>query len=550
MAPVRRFSMIAAAASFALLAPTAFADETDQHAHHAMPGAKAGEVKFPISCSEAAQKSFGEAVWILHSFWYEEATKAFGAITEREPDCAMGYWGIAMSQWYPLWYPPSPTALKTGADAVAKGLAVPPRTEREQAYLAAIGRFYQDSDKFDHRTRAVAYQKAMEEVHARYPDDSEAAVFYALSLDATALPTDKTYANQKAAAAILETVLVEQPDHPGVLHYLIHSYDSPPLAEAGLKAARRYASVAPEVPHAQHMPSHIFTRLGLWQESIASNLVGNRVALAYAQETLGAGSYDQETLHTMDYLVYAYLQTAQDEAAKHVIDELGAFRKGTPPNLPIAYAGAAMPARYALERRNWSDAASVTLPALDFPWDRFPWAEAMIAFTRALGAAQTGDLAAARLELAKLQAQKDQLVAAKNDYWANQVEVQRLGATAVVARVEGRNADAIELTRTAAALEASMDKHPATPGAVLPARELRADLLLEINQPAEALGEYEQTLRTDPNRFRSILGVARAARLTGDSGKSKAAYQQLIVLCDKSDTARPELVEARNFLAN
>ncbi len=550
MAPVRRFSMIAAAASIALLAPTAFADETDQHAHHAMPGAKAGEVKFPISCSEAAQKSFGEAVWTLHSFWYEEATKAFGAITQREPDCAMGYWGIAMSQWYPLWYPPSPTALKTGADAVAKGLAVPPRTEREQAYLAAIGRFYQDSDKLDHRTRAVAYQKAMEQVHARYPDDFEAAVFYALSLDATALPTDKTYANQKAAAAILETVLVEQPDHPGVLHYLIHSYDSPPLAEAGLNAARRYASVAPEVPHAQHMPSHIFTRLGLWQELIASNLVGNRVALAYAQETLGAGSYDQETLHTMDYLVYAYLQTAQDEAAKHVIDELGTFRKGTPPNLPIAYAGAAMPARYALERRNWSDAASVTLPALDLPWDRFPWAEAMIAFTRALGAAQTGNLDAARLELAKLQAQKDRLVADKNDYWANQVEVQRLGATAVVARVEGRNADTIELTRTAAALEASMDKHPATPGAVLPARELRADLLLEINAPADALGEYEQTLRTDPNRFRSILGVARAARLTGDGAKSRAAYQQLIVLCDKSDTARPELVEARSFLAN
>jgi tetratricopeptide (TPR) repeat protein len=550
MAPQRRLTLIVAAASLLLLARAGAAADAEQHGHHAMAGSPAGEVKFPVSCSAGAQKSFGQAVWLLHSFWYEEAVKAFSAITAREPACAMGYWGIAMSHWYPLWYPPGPAALKAGADAVAQGLAVPPKTERERDYLAAIGRFYQDSDKLDHRTRALAYEKAMEQIHVRYPDDREAAVFYALALNATALPTDKTYANQKTAAAILETVGREQPDHPGVLHYLIHSYDAPPLAEAGLKAARRYAAVAPEVPHAQHMPSHIFTRLGLWQESIGSNLIGHRVAFAYAQETIGVGAYDQETMHTMDYLAYAYLQTAQDGAAKGVLDELRQFRQGAPPNLPIAYAGAAIPARYALERRNWAEAAAVTVPAFAFPWDRFAWAEAMISFTRALGAARTGDLAAARVELAKLQAEKDGLSEAKNDYWANQVDVQRLGAAGVVAHVEGRDQDALELTRQAVALEASMDKHPATPGAVLPARELRGDLLLELNQPAAALAEYEQSLRTDPNRFRSLLGVARAAQATGDRPKAKATYQQLIAQCAKSDTPRPELIEARNFVAN
>jgi tetratricopeptide (TPR) repeat protein len=252
----------------------------------------------------------------------------------------------------------------------------------------------------------------------------------------------------------------------------------------------------------------------------------------------------------MDYLAYAYLQTAQDGAAKGVLDELRQFRQGAPPNLPIAYASAAIPARYALERRNWSEAAIVTVPAFGFPWDRFAWAEAMISFTRALGAARTGDLAAAHIELAKLQAEKDKLSEAKNDYWANQVEVQRLGAAGVVAQVEGRGQDALELTRLAVALDASMDKHPATPGAVLPARELRGDLLLEQKQPAAALAEYEQSLRTDPNRFRSLLGVARAAQLTGDQAKAKATYQLLIVLCAKSDTPRPELIEAKSFVAN
>jgi hypothetical protein len=461
----------------------------------------------------------------------------------------MAYWGVAMSQWYPLWYPPSPAMLKSGAAAVAQGLAAPPKTDRERAYLEAIGRFYQDSDRLDHRTRAVAYAQAMEQLHLRHPDDREAAVFYALALDATWPPTDKSYANLRKAAAILEQVWAEQPNHPGVVHYLIHSYDVPALAPEGLAAARRYAAIAPAVPHAQHMPSHIFTRLGLWQESIESNLVGHRVAAAYAAETFGPGGYDQETVHTLDYLAYAYLQTAQDRAAKGVVDEVGALRRGPPASLPIAYALAAIPARYALERRDWAAAASLAPVAAEIPWDRFPRAAAMTNFARALGAVHQGDLAAARRELQSLQAFKDQLAQAKNDYWAGQVEVQRLGAAAVLAEAEGDGARALELSRAAAELEQSMDKHPATPGAVLPARELRADLLLERGDAAAALQEYQAVLRTDPNRFRSVLGAARAAERAGDGATAREAYQQLLALCANADTERPELIEARQYLA-
>jgi hypothetical protein len=536
------------AAALAPLAPPAFATEAP-HGQSGAAGAKMGAVNFPISCSPAAQNAFGEAVWTLHSFWYEEADKSFGAITQAEPACAMGYWGIAMSHWYPLWFPPNPAALKAGSEAVDKAMATQPKTDRERDYIAAIAAFYRDNDKLDHRTRSVAYEKAMEQVYLRYPDDREAGVFYALALNATALPTDKSYANQRKAAAILEKVHGEQPQHPGVAHYLIHRYDSATLAEQGLPAARSYGQIAPAVPHAQHMPSHIFTRLGLWEESIASNLTAHAAALAYVTEASGPGSWDQETLHTMDYLEYAYLQGAQDGEAKRVVDELTTFHKG-PAALPVAYAMAAIPARYALERRNWAEAAALQASATPFPWERFPWAEGMTSFTRTLGAARTGDTAGAEAGLAKLQSLKDKLVQANDTYWANQVEVQRLGAAAVVARVQGRDRDSIEQARAAADLESTMEKHPATPGAILPARELLADLLLETNDPGAALTEYERSLGTDRNRFRSILGKARAAQQTGDRAKATGAYQQLIALCDKGDTSRPELAEAKSFLGN
>ncbi|MGC2413559.1 MAG: hypothetical protein WA459_12775, partial [Stellaceae bacterium] len=499
-----------------------------------------GEVDFQVTCGPAARKAFKHAVWTLHSFWYPEALKAFTAITEAEPGCAMGYWGIAMSHWYPLWFPPSPAALKAGSEAVAKAQAAAPKTEREKDYIAAIAAFYKDSDKLDHRTRALAYERAMAEVYARYPEDREAGVLYALALNATALPTDKTLANKKKAAEILTKVWAEQPNHPGVVHYLIHSDDTPELAQAGLPAAVAYAKIAPEVPHALHMPSHIFTRLGLWQQSIESNRAAHDVALAYARKTIGPDAFDGETVHTMDYLEYAYLQTGEDKKAKEVVDELLAFRQSAGANLPTAYAVAAIPVRFALERRDWKAAAALVTPAIGLQLDKFPWAEAMISFARALGAAHTGDIATAQAEIAKLQSLEDKLVAAKDSYWANQVKVQRLGASGILAHAQGDDKKAVELARAAADLDATMDKHPATPAAVQPARELLGDLLLQINDAKGALKEYEQSLQSEPNRFRSLLGKARAAKQAGDAAASRDAYQKLVALSAQADADRPE----------
>ncbi len=507
------------------------------------------EVNFAISCGPEAQKAFKHAVWTLHSFWYPEALRAFTDIGKAEPGCAMAYWGVAMSRWYPLWYPPNAEALKAGSEAVEKALAAGPKTERERDYIQAIAAFYRDSDKLDHRSRAVAYEKAMEQVHARYPEDREAGVFYALALNATQLPTDATLANKKKAAEILNAVWAEQPNHPGVVHYLIHADDSAQLAEAGLPAAICYAKIAPEVPHALHMPSHIFTRLGLWQQSIESNRDGHAAALKYVRRNLGPDAYDGETVHTMDYLEYAYLQTAQDKKAKEVVDELLSYRKGDGANLPMAYAVAAIPVRYALERRDWEAAAALSPPAINFPMEKFPWAEAMVAYGRALGKAHTGDVAGAQAEIAKLQALKDRLAEAKDSYWANQVEVQRLGAAGVLAQAQGDAKKAVELVRAAADLAATMDKHPATPAEALPARELLADLLFELKDSA-ALAEYEQSLKSDPNRFRSILGKARAAKAAGDANASRDAYQKLLALANQADAERPELAEAKAFLSN
>jgi len=522
-----------------------------------LPGARADtgakiveEVDFATSCSPTVQHSFKHAVWTLHSFWYPEALKDFTAVTEADPNCAIGYWGIAMSHWYPLWYPPPPAALKAGSDAVAKAMAAPTQTEREKDYIAAIAAFYRDNDKLDHRTRALAYEKAMEQVYLKYPEDREAGVFYALALNATALPTDKTFANKRKAAEILDKVWKEQPNHPGVVHYLIHSDDSAQFAQAGLDAAICYAKIAPDVPHALHMPSHIFTRLGMWQGSIDSNRAANAAALAYVRKSLGPDVFDGETVHTMDYLEYAYLQTAQDQQAKEVVDELMSFRKGDNPNLPMAYAVAAIPVRFALERRDWQTAAALSPPQIGFPLERFPWAEAMISFGRALGEARTGNITGAQAEIANLQSLKDQLVAAKDTYWANQVEVLRLSAAGILARVQGGDTKAVELVRAAADLDATMDKHPATPSSVLPARELLGDLLLELHQPAAALTEYKEMLRTDPNRFRSILGEARAAKQSGDAAAAHDAYDKLVALSKPTGPERPELAEAKAYLTN
>ena len=508
---------------------------------------KLGTVRFPTSCSAAAQGQFERAVALLHSFWYEEALKAFTTVTTTDPSCAIGYWGIAMSVYYPLWQPPSPAMLQKGSAAIEKtrGLAATPR---ERDYVAAIGTYYKDSDKLDHGARALAYEKAMEQVYRRYPDDREAAVFYALALNATALPTDKSYANQLKAGAILEKVYSEQPNHPGVAHYIIHSYDYPPLAARALVAARGYTKVAPSVPHAQHMPGHIFTRLGLWRESIDSNRASAAAGKEYFAKTGTEAVWDQ-TLHAMDYLVYAHLQGAQDQEAKRVADEVGAMRKAQPESFVAAYAFAAIPARMAVERREWSAAASLTASPREFPWGQYAWAEAITSFARALGAARTGDAPKARSEGQRLEAARDALVAAKQSYWADQVEVQRRAAAAWTARAEGRNDEAVKLMRSAAELEDSTEKHPVTPAPLVPARELLGEMLLELNQPAEALIAFEVSSGRDPSRFNGLFGAARAAELSGDRAKARTFYGKLVALCDRADTERPELRQAKAALA-
>ena len=508
---------------------------------------KLGRVQFPVSCTAAAQKQFDQALGALHSFWYEEALRMFTAVTETDPGCAMGHWGIAMSIYYPLWVPPSQPTLQKGMNAVEKAKSIGAKTDRDGAYIAAIEAFYKDSDKLDHRTRTVAYEKALERIHLHYSNDSEAAIFYALALNATAPPTDKTYANQLKAGEILEKVFSEQPDHPGVAHYIIHSYDNPALASRGIPAAQRYTKIAPSVPHVQHMPSHIFTRIGLWQESIQSNLGAVAASKAYAAKAHPEAAY-YEQLHALDYLAYAYLQGAQDREAKNVLDELRAIKKVQPEAFQAAYAFAAIPARYTLERRRWSEAAALTVTPTTFPWSRFPWSEAVTHFARAMGSARSGNVANARKDIEKLESLQDALVKAKDSYWAKQVDIQRRVATAWYLRTERKNDEALQLMQSAADLEDSTDKHPVTPAPIQPARELLGEMLLELGDPAQALKEFEVSHRIEPNRFRGLYGAAKASQTAGDREKARHYYQRLVSLCERADTDRPEIKEAKAYL--
>jgi hypothetical protein len=513
----------------------------EQHEHPVGEPEKLGKVNFPVSCDAGLQLQFNRAVAMLHSFWYEKADEEFAAVTKKDPACGMAYWGIAMTLYHPIWEAPGPAALKQGSETVAKAKLAAPKTERERDYISAIETFYKDSDKLDHHTRALAYEKAMEQLHARYPDDPEAAIFYALALQGSASPTDKSYANQKKAGAILEKILAEQPDHPGVAHYIIHAYDYPSLASDALDAARSYAKIAPDSPHALHMPSHIFTRLGLWQESIESNLASEAAAQKY--------NAPGNELHARDYLVYAYLQGAEDRAAKKVIDT-------APPPLPKdpqyfngLYATGTMSPRYAVERHQWKEASALTVPPKIFPGGRYAWAEANIHFARALGASHTGDIDSARKELQKLESLRGTLIQTNEKYWADQVEIQREIATAWLTLAEGKHEEALRQMRHAADHEDSTDKHPVTPGMILPARELLGEMLVELKQPAQALVEFEGTLRTAPNRYNALSGAARAAKLSGNNEKAKSYYTKLLGICDHADGDRPELQDARALLA-
>lgn len=514
---------------------------TSAHEDEQMPvGApdRVGEVHFDISCNAAAQRAFNRAVAILHSFFYPEAVKTFTRVTEIDPSCAMGYWGIAMSWWYPLWYPPAKEAFAQGKTAADKAADIGGRTERERAYIGAIGMFYANAEQKEHKARTLDYEHAMEQLHRSYPDDLEAAAFYALALQATADPNDKTYASQLKSAGILEPVFAAVPDHPGAAHYLIHAYDYPELAPRALVAARRYGQIAPTMPHALHMPSHTYIAVGMWQESIQSNLAAGAAAR-------GQG-WVQEELHTMDYLAYAYVQGAQGDAAKAVVDRLATMEVDDKARtLPVDYALAAAPARLALEQHRWRDAAAlVPRPS------RFPATRALTHYAPALGAAHTGAIDDASAALHELTLVRDALTEAKQEYWAKQVEVQRQTAQAWLAWAKGDADAAVTLMRSAADLEDSTYKHPITPGQLLPARELLGDLLLELRRPSQALVEYEASLHLTPNRFNGLYGAAQAAELAGDRDKAAEYYRRLLAACEKADSERQEVQRARLFLAS
>lgn len=506
-----------------------------------------GSANFKITGDENTKKDFNLAVELLHSFEYDESEKVFAKIIDETPACAMAYWGVAMCNFHPLWTAPTEAELQKGSKAIEIANSVTTKSERESAYINAIGAFYKDWDKLDHHTRCVNFENAMEKLHQSYPDDKEAAIFYALSLDAAASPTDKTYANQKKAGAILNALYAVEPNHPGIIHYIIHTYDYPELAILALPAARKYAQVAPSSAHALHMPSHIFTRLGLWDEAINSNMQSVDAAKCYAQSAGIKGHWDEE-LHGLDYLVYAYLQKSENKLAEEQLEYLKTINEVYPINFKEAYAFAAIPSRYVLENKKWKEAAALQIHPANFPWKNFPWQKAIIHFTRLLGFVHTDNLNAAKFELAKLNQLHDTLEKQKDIYKSKEVEIQIKIGDAWIQFASGNKTEALNLMKLGADMEDSTEKHPVTPGEVLPARELLGDMFFEMNQNENALHAYEAVLKKSPNRFNSLYGAGKAAAKLGNIQQAVFYYRQLSTTGDTANSNKPELAEIKSFL--
>lgn len=524
-----------------LCAAGAVAAQDHQHQSGAPPH-RLGTVKFANSCSAAVQEGFNRGVALLHSFWFSAAIDTFNKVAAQDPACAMAHWGAALSWWgNPFGGFRSQKALAAGQTAIEKARAAAPKTQRERDFIEAVALLYKDYQTVDQRTRTTAYEKAMEQVASKYADDAEARIFYALALDQTQLPTDRTYGNLLKAAAILDQEFPRQPDHPGIAHYIIHSYDAPVLAPRALEAARRYAKIAPDAPHALHMPSHTFTRLGYWDESIETNI---KSAAAARKDNAAS-----EELHALDYQVYAYLQRAQDGAARKVLDAIPSIGEriqvNAAENAAPAPAGffalAAIPARYALERSAWKDAAALAVRETPFPW-----ADAITHFARALGAARSGQPDAAAKDIDKLRSLADALKAKNENYWAGQVDIQHRIASAWTAYARGQKDEGMRMLREAADMEDATEKSAVTPGPIKPARELLGEMLLEGGKPADALVEFEKTTKKEPNRFRGLHGAALAAEAAGDAAKARTYYATLVEMCKVADApVRPELAAAR-----
>src|SRR2546421_810499 len=529
------------AAALALVPGWALAQHEHDHTHVAPE--KFGQVRFPTSCKPEVQSAFERGLALLHSFAYAKAATVFQEVSAKDPGCGLAQWGVAMTYFHTIWGPPTEDEFAAGRTAAQKAAALGAPSARERDYIAGIAAYYL-GDAVAHPARVVAYEKAMAGVHERNPDDHEAAIFHALAILGVAhnSPPDKTYARQKEAAKILNGLLAVEPDHPGIAHYMIPSFDYPELAELALPAARAYAGIAPSAPHALHMPSHIFTRLGMWKESIESNIASARTAQAWIARThAGATAFD--ALHAMDYLEYAYLQTGQDEKAREIADGAAKVTSFDVPQFAAGYALAAIPARHALERRAWKEAAALTAQPATFPCAEYPYPEAIVHFARAVGGARAGALDTARPGVGRLGDIQASLKGQKGFDWATQVEIQRRSAAGWLARAEKKDAEALALLRSAADLEDSTDKHPVTPGSILPAREQLADLLAELGQPAGALTEYEASPRSAPARPNSYDGAARAAERVGKKQEAKAFRERLVGLCGGSVPDRLRLAK-------
>jgi len=523
----------------------------------------AGTVDFKVSCAPETRSEFIRGVALLHSFFYEEARRIFTAVAAKDPNCAMAQWGIAMTWWHPIWTPPTPDEMSAGKAAIQKAMAMKGGTDLERGFITALNAYYNSADSpttgevgqschgpVGPRDRVMAYEKAMRALSERYPDDVETQTFYALAVLSVgyANPTDTTLSNQLKAARILEKLWKKNPNHPGVAHYLIHSYDYPALAERGLAAARSYGSIAPWVPHALHMPSHIFTRLGMWEESIAANRSSADASRAYAAMR-HRDATEAEELHALDYMAYSYLQEGQDNKAKEIVDFVATVRKTNPElEFSAAYALAAIPSRYALERNAWSEAATLTVPELPH-WSSFPSFEALIEYSHALGRAHIGDLEGARKAIDRMRQLRDSSTDPRLDYFKRHLDLQIQAASAWVTYSEGKKDEAINLLRRAADAEDILGKHPVSPGALVPAREQLGDLLLTLNRPKEAQREFEAALKIYPGRFRGLYGAAQAAEQIGEKEKAHRYYAKLIEQTAKADGSRSELAQLRDAAA-
>ena len=532
----------------ALLILTACSAPSDRPADEQASTDVVGEVHFPVSCDPSLQTDFDNAVATLHSFEYDEARGMFEAIAEADSTCAMPHWGVAMTWYHPLWAPPRAEELQAGSAAIEAAQALE-ANERERAYIDALAAFYADADQADHRERARRYEAGMAEVHAANPDDREAEIFYALALLSNADPTDKTYAVQKRTGGMLEPLFAEMPTHPGLAHYIIHSYDYPALAAGAEEAAHRYLDIAASMPHALHMSGHIFTQLGMWEESIEANA---RSAEAARQrgERFGLGQAQLNEMHALDYQVYAHLQRGEIDEARELVDYIGGLDNLNWSNGIVSFNAGAVPVRWAIERRAWDEAAALPPFTEAEQAGAVHWARGAIAlrhWARAVGAARSGQIARAKADLAELEALAEEL-AGGDDLWSrNTSEVLRRQAAGWLAMAEGDGAAALELMKSAAELEDQTDKSGLSPGRVWPAHEQLADLLMELDEPAAALIHYQESLEHASRRFHSYVGAARAAVAAEQPSVAREHYQHLVDLV-VADSPRSELAEAREYL--